>query len=302
MSPSCSAKHLLSRLSQRTYRPILTFIPTSLDMDIGGPVDVREKLRQHFLDQPAESQTGRWDAMWQQQVTPWDRWTPNPALVDILNSKSNLIPEANSSKTRPKALVPGCGRGYDVLLFASHGYNAYGLDASQTALEASKALEHDQGDDESKYPVKSQQVGRGERKFLLADFFKDDFLKETGGGNFDVIYDYTFLCALPPELRPKWAKRMSELLAPNGRLVCLEFPLAKPPATGGPPHGLSSELYVQLFKQPGAAMKYGEDGYVQAEGGEVDAKTGLVRVEHWQPERTHDVGKGKDWVSVWKHV
>jgi len=282
--------------SQRTYRPILNFIPLDHSTD---NMDVREKLRQHFMDQPADAQTGRWDAMWQQQVTPWDRWAPNPALVDVLNEKSNLIGGPANSDKRPKALVPGCGRGYDVLLFASHGYNAYGLDASQTAIAACNALEKDQGDDPSKYPA---QTSRGERKFLYADFFKDDFLAQTNGGNFDVIYDYTFLCALPPELRPKWASRMSELLAPDGRLVCLEFPLAKPPASGGPPHGLSSELYVQLFKRPGEEVRYGEDGYVLPEAGEADAKTGFVRVEHWQPERTHEVGKGTDWVSVWKHV
>lgn len=268
-------------------------------------MDDREKLRQHFQNQPAEAHTGRWDAMWQQKVTPWDRSEPNPALIDALNEKSDILgssTEGGDANRRKKALVPGCGRGYDVLLLASHGYDAYGLDVSQTAIDACRELNIHQGDDDTTYPVKDAQIGRGSRNFLLADFFQDDLSSLTGGGSFDVIYDYTFLCAIPPELRPRWSKRMSELLAPGGSLICLEFPLAKSPKAGGPPHGLSSELYVQLFKQPGEEMKYGDDGHVAPDGRALDEKAGLVRVAHWSPVRTHQVGKGTDMVSIWKHA
>lgn len=269
-------------------------------------MDDREKLRQHFQNQPAEAHTGRWDAMWQQKITPWDRSEPNPALIDALSEKSDIIrtPAQESNTTqRKKALVPGCGRGYDVLLLASYGYDAYGVDVSETAIKACEALDEEQGDDTAKYPVKNDTIGRGSRKFLLADFFNDNLSSRTGSENgFHLIYDYTFLCAIPPELRPKWSKRMSELLAPEGSLICLEFPLAKSPKAGGPPHGLSSELYVQLFKQPGEDVKYDEDGHAVDDKRALDDRRGLVRVAHWQPERTHQVGKGTDMVSIWKHA
>ena len=42
---------------------------------------------------------------------------------------------------RRKALVPGCGRGVDVLLLASFGYDAYGLECSATAVDACKKEE-----------------------------------------------------------------------------------------------------------------------------------------------------------------
>lgn len=137
--------------------------------------------------------------------------------------------------------MPGCGRGYDVLLFASYGFNAVGLDISPTATEEAKKTQADQ-DLEQKYPVKHVKEGRGEARFITADFFMDNFLSETHGSSesdrkFDLIYDYTFLCALPPALRPKWATRMSTLLSPTGRLICMEYPLGKDPKTGGPPHG-----------------------------------------------------------------
>jgi hypothetical protein len=28
---------------------------------------------------------------------------------------------------------------------------------------------------------------------------------------------------------------------------------------------------------------------------------GLTRVDHWQPERTHPVGQGTDWIGLWQH-
>lgn len=49
---------------------------------------------------------------------------------------------------------------------------------------------------------------------------------------------------------------MSALLSPSGRLICMEYPLGKDPKTGGPPHGLESKVYEQLFARPGQEIKY----------------------------------------------
>jgi hypothetical protein len=84
------------------------------------------------------------------------------------------------------------GRGYDVLLLASLGYDCYGLDASETAIEAARKLKAASKDDE-RYAAHDPKVGPGESKFLLRDFFKDDFLAESNGGDFDLIFDYTFV-------------------------------------------------------------------------------------------------------------
>jgi SAM-dependent methyltransferase len=250
------------------------------------------------------ARTEIWDELWQQKTTPWDRFEPHPALIDALNEKTKILgtaTEDGDETLRKKALIPGCGRGYDVLLFASHGYDAFGLDISQTAVDACQELDKEQGDDAIRYPLRDVTVGRGSRHFLAADFFVDDLSSHTSGGGFDIIYDHTFLCALPPELRPQWSKRMSELLAPNGSLICLEFPLAKPPNEGGPPHGLSSELYVQLFKEPGRDVRYAENGQVAPEDRSLDHPAGLLRVAHWSPARQPPGGNGTDMISIWKH-
>ena len=67
-------------------------------------------------------------------------------------------------------LVPGCGRGYDVLLFSSYGFNAVGLDISPAAAEEAQKFKAEQGR-EQQYPVKNIQDGRGEARFITADFF-----------------------------------------------------------------------------------------------------------------------------------
>ena len=271
-------------------------------------MDDRERLRQYFLTLPPEEQVDGWDKMWKHSITPWNRDEPNPALVDAINDKSDLFgspfKEKDGEKIRKKALVPGCGKGYDVLLFSSLGYDSHGLDASPTAVEEARKLLLEQGK-EQHYPIKNIQDGRGDVKFIVADFFKDDFLFQTHSTNsdrtFDLIYDYTFLCALPPSLRPRWAARMSQLLSPDGRLICLEYPLGKDPKRGGPPHGLQHELYEQLFAKPGQEVNYNLSGHVCEDRSGVKTDNALVKVDEWIPERIFEPQKGQIMVSVWRH-
>jgi hypothetical protein len=97
---------------------------------------------------------------------------------------------------------------------------------------------------------------------------------------------------------------MTQLLAPTGVLICLEFPTHKPPKSGGPPWALPSNVYCGLFKRPGEALQYDEEGKV-VEDDKPESDKALTRVAYWKPERTHGVGiiQGdvKDRVSVWKH-
>lgn len=107
-------------------------------------------------------------------------------------------------------------------------------------------------------------------------------------------------------MRPAWSRRQNELLAPEGRLVCVEFPTYKPPSTSGPPWALPPKVYMAHLPRPGQEVPYAEDGeLLDAKLGE-PSKNGLVRVEHFQPTRTHQIGynvEGKvtDWIGVWAH-
>lgn len=200
-----------------------------------------------------------------------------------------------------RSLVPGCGRGYDVLLLASHGYDAVGLDISESAIKECKKFAASEA---PKYLDGVDNAGRYE--FVVGDFFKDDWLDSVGAASsrFDLVYDYTFLCALPPEARPAWAQRSSALLSAGSesRLICLEFPTQKPPATGGPPFGLNPEVYVAHLSQPGEKISYGADGYPDQSGNHAKSEGAFERMEHWRPEHSHAVGQGNDYMSIWRHA
>jgi len=88
-----------------------------------------------------------------------------------------------------------------------------------------------------------------------------------------------FLCAMPPELRPKWAQRMTELVKLGGCLICLEFPLYKDRSLPGPPWGLKGVHEELLSEQNGGRF---------------------VREEYVKPRRSYEVSKGTDMLSVWR--
>jgi hypothetical protein len=175
----------------------------------------QDRLRTHFSSLPPTSHPSGWDALWADgSFIPWDRGYANPALIDFLASPSSppLSASANPTPGAPdvgtidkvgggvtklpkgKALVPGCGKGYDVALLASWGYDAYGLEISGHAAEAAREYLKQPGEGplEGENKVKDEKVGRGVTKCLVGDFFDDAWRKESGGEKgFDVIYDNT---------------------------------------------------------------------------------------------------------------
>lgn len=159
-------------------------------MSTDQPTDARARLKSHFEHATGSTEHGAlWDDLYKDSFVPWDKGFPNPALVDLLAERSDILPTPKSGR-KLKALVPGCGKGYDILLLAAHGYDAYGLEISSTALEAARAVEREK----SKEDV-YQGLGNGENgsiNWVSGDFFKGEFLKDVDGdGKFDLIYDYT---------------------------------------------------------------------------------------------------------------
>lgn len=161
--------------------------PTNLE-----PKDIQAVLAQYQGDRYVDG----WDALWNKgDNLPWDKGFPNPALEDTLVQRRGTIggpiaEDAQGKSYRRKALVPGCGRGVDVLLLASFGYDAYGLEYSATAVEACKKEE---AENSGWYRVRDQTVGRGQVTFVQGDFFSDAWLQQIGVplNGFDVVYDFT---------------------------------------------------------------------------------------------------------------
>ncbi|XP_010554400.1 PREDICTED: probable thiol methyltransferase 2 [Tarenaya hassleriana] len=72
-------------------------------------------------------------------------------------------------------------------------------------------------------------------------FIKEDFFTWQQSEQFDLIFDSNFFCAIKPHMRPMWARRMKELLKPDGELITLMF-MADGQA-GGPPYKVSASDY-----------------------------------------------------------
>jgi hypothetical protein len=163
------------------------------------PADTRAQLRGHFDDYPGDKYAKGWQKLWEAgtKFTPWDRGAPSPALLDTLLNWKEVIGNPVFEGRRKKALVPGCGRGVDVLLLSSFGYDAVGLEISPGAVEACHEFA---AENESKYPARDPKVGSGKRQFVLGDFYSNDWKKEVGmaeNETFDLIYDYTVSIPLP---------------------------------------------------------------------------------------------------------
>lgn len=162
-------------------------VPTTID-----PKDVQAHLAQYKGSRYVDGWASLWD---KGDGLPWDKGFPNPALEDTLVQRRGTIgaaigQDAQGQSYRRKALVPGCGRGVDVLLLASFGFDAYGLEYSPAAVEACKKEE---SENHSWYRARDQAVGRGKANFVQGDFFDDAWLQAIGVplNGFDVIYDYT---------------------------------------------------------------------------------------------------------------
>ena len=101
------------------------------------------------------------------------------------------------AKPPGRVLIPGCGSGYEVQAFHDAGFEVTAIDFSSAAVERAARL-----------------LGPLRRRVIEGDFFTHDF----SGQEFDLIYERTFLCSLPPERWPAYARRMAELLE-TGKLL-----------------------------------------------------------------------------------
>lgn len=153
----------------------------------------RAELIQHFDKYSGEKRGDGWQKLWEKaDFLPWDRGIPNPALSDLLEQREDLLGNAAASdgQARKTVLIPGCGRGVDVLLFKSFGYDAVGLEVSKDAVKACEKHEQEHGQDEV-YKTKNEKLGQGTARFVVGDFFTTAWAQGEIPSSYDLIYDYT---------------------------------------------------------------------------------------------------------------
>lgn len=163
-----------------------------------------------------------WDKCWEQGLTPWDLGQPTPVIAHL--HRQGALPKG-------RALVPGCGTGYDVVAIASPERHVTGLDISENAIK--KAAELFSSIPEARY----------------YSFLKVDFFTWHPTELFDLIFDYTFFCAVEPEMRSVWARKIRDILKPDGELITLMFPISD--HIGGPPYKVSVSDYEEVLHPMG---------------------------------------------------
>jgi len=148
------------------------------------------------------SQPEFWDQRYSTGVTPWDSGRVPNAL--------RAFAAAYGSDRR--VLVPGCGSGWEVRFLAETGWNCVAVDFSAAAIAAARAI-----------------LGPHAHVLVQGDYFAFD-----AGDAFDVVYERTFLCALPRRMWPAYAARTAQLLKPGGLLAGFFYFSDEPK---GPPFG-----------------------------------------------------------------
>ncbi|GAB2662212.1 methyltransferase domain-containing protein [Flavihumibacter cheonanensis] len=156
-----------------------------------------------------------WNDRYRNAETGWDIGYASPPLTnyfDQLTDKNKRI------------LIPGCGNGYEVAYLLEKGFQHITVIDIAPELTAILAKKY------------APNVGK-ELTIITGDFFEHR-------GNYDIIIEQTFFCALNPSLRTQYVEKMFDLLAPGGKLVGVLFNRA---FEGGPPFGGSREEYENLF-------------------------------------------------------
>jgi len=144
-----------------------------------------------------------WEAKYQAGEDGWERGAPNPALLHWLDQGALAGVQ--------RVLVPGCGRGHEVVELARRGFSVVGIDFAPTAVRTLQA--------------------RLQKEGLSAEVVAGD-LFDYDAGPFDAIYEQTCLCALQPKLWPAYERWLFARLRPGGRLFALFMQTG---CEGGPP-------------------------------------------------------------------
>lgn len=156
-----------------------------------------------------------WDAQYKSKTTGWDLGQIAPPIRSFIDSLQNK---------NYRILIPGCGNTYEAAYLLEKGFtNITVIDIAPTLVSL----------------LQLKYSNNPNISIILGDFFEHH-------GEYDVIIEQTFFCALPPFLRQKYVWKMHQLLAHNGKLAGLLF---NRDFEVSPPFGGNKEEYLQLFKE-----------------------------------------------------
>ncbi len=156
-----------------------------------------------------------WETRWQNQTIGWDLGEVSPPIASYVNQLINK---------ELKILIPGCGNAYEAEYLHQKGFEqVFIVEISESAIKSF----HERYPD---FP---------ESHIIHADFFDID-------GDYDLILEQTFFCAINPTFRKAYVDQMTNLIKPGGKLVGVLF---NAEFDGGPPFGGHKSEYLDLFSE-----------------------------------------------------
>jgi hypothetical protein len=165
-------------------------------------------------EEPDSAQPDFWSERYASGKTPWK--------MDHVPAR--LAAFIRSLQTDSDVLIPGCGEDHRTIeAFHRAGHRVTAIDFSGVAVERTKKT----------LPELGQRI-------ILGDFFRQDF----GSARFDLLYERTFLCSLPPRLWEDYAARTAELLRPHGLLAGFFFYGEE---SDPPPYPLTENKAAEIF-------------------------------------------------------
>jgi thiopurine S-methyltransferase len=157
-----------------------------------------------------------WSEKYQTGQTGWDIGEVSPpikAYIDQLENKDASI------------LIPGAGNSYEAAYLFDQGFrHVHVMDIAREPLEN----------------FRSRVPEFPEDQLIQQDFFAHK-------GQYDLIIEQTFFCALDPSLRVSYIDKMKSLLKDGGKLVGLLFDFRLDDQ--GPPFGGSKDAYTLDFEK-----------------------------------------------------
>lgn len=160
---------------------------------------------------PKEIPVEFWESRFQEGRTPWERGALNPAFLAW--REAGALPPC-------RILIPGAGRSPEPAAMLSQGFDVTTLDLAESAVA-----------------FQSEKLGPDRA-------IQGDATRWTTENAFDVVYDQTCLCALPPALWPAYEANIRRWVRPGGALFVLFMQTGK---EGGPPFDCPLPTMRALF-------------------------------------------------------
>ena len=160
-----------------------------------------------------------WQRHYDENDLGWDLGQVAPPFMNLLESNV-IIPG--------KTLIPGCGRGHEVVYLAEKGFDVTAVDYSMGAVDYLRQV------------VQQREL---DSKILHNDFFE---LNSTHDGIYDLLIEQTFFCAISPNERTLYVGTVARVLKSGGMLAGLFYNTGQ---EGGPPFNTTEEDIIKHFSE-----------------------------------------------------